>query len=204
MSVEYWNNYYSIKNSPFENSLFSKFVLDKLEHSKSLIDIGCGNGRDSLFFSKNKIKTLGIDFSKSAIKNLKQYSNKNLEFNKIDIASINTQLIDRYFDYGYCRFLLHSLDEDTEMQLFLWLSKYIKDSIFIETRIDKDLENEKFQNHYRRSINSEKLYKLIENFNFEIIYSKISNKFSPYNQNYEVKDIRNNPFLLRIVAIRKK
>ena len=35
---------------------------------KSLIDIGCGNGRDSIFFSKNNFHVTGIDISQKAIK----------------------------------------------------------------------------------------------------------------------------------------
>jgi len=200
MSIKYWNNYYETQNIPFSNSLFSDFVLNKLKKSKRLIDIGCGNGRDSIFFSNNKIKTLGIDYSDSAINNLNKYTNQNLEFKKIQIEKINDDLGDEYFDYAYCRFLLHSLNENTETALFDWISKNVTDSIFIETRINKDLENEHNQNHYRRQIDPESLLKLIEDINFKISYSEISNKFSPYSLDYGVEDITKDPLLLRIVA----
>ena len=94
MSIKYWNNYYETQNIPFSNSLFSDFVLNKLKKSKRLIDIGCGNGRDSIFFNNNKIKTLGIDYSDSAINNLNKYTNQNLEFKKIQIEKINDDLGD--------------------------------------------------------------------------------------------------------------
>ena len=66
--------------------------------------------------------------------------------------------------------------------------------------INKDLENEHNQNHYRRQIDPESLLKLIEDINFKISYSEISNKFSPYSLDYGVEDITKDPLLLRIVA----
>ena len=63
----YWNSYYKNELKNFKNSDFSKFVLKKLKQKTSLIDIGCGNGRDSFFFSKNKIDTIGLDSSKKII-----------------------------------------------------------------------------------------------------------------------------------------
>ena len=76
MDKSYWNNYYESNADPFLNSQFSKFVLSKLVKQKSIIDIGCGNGRDSIFFAKNEIYTYGIDQSEIAINNLKKYENK--------------------------------------------------------------------------------------------------------------------------------
>ena len=49
--INYWNNYYKSKSKRFPNSDFSEFALDKIEKTSSLIiDIGCGDGRDSYFF----------------------------------------------------------------------------------------------------------------------------------------------------------
>jgi 2-polyprenyl-3-methyl-5-hydroxy-6-metoxy-1,4-benzoquinol methylase len=202
MSINFWNGYYNLHKTPFENSLFSEFVINKLKINKKIIDIGCGNGRDSIFFNNKGFETLGIDFSDKTIKNLKQYSNVNLKFQKIDIKNINKKLENESFDYAYCRFLLHSLDKDTEQILFEWMFKNIKDSIFIETRIDEDLKNEAKQNHFRRNINPEELIEVIYNSDFNITYSEISDKFSPYNSSYDVKDITKDPTLLRIVAVK--
>ena len=60
---EYWDKYYNNKKIALPNSDFSKFALKYIKTNSSMIDIGCGDGRDSLFFAKNNIKTLGIDFS---------------------------------------------------------------------------------------------------------------------------------------------
>ena len=52
MDKSYWNNYYESNTDPFLNSQFSKFVLSKLVKQKSIIDIGCGNTAEILFFCK--------------------------------------------------------------------------------------------------------------------------------------------------------
>ena len=122
---------------------FSSFVIKKIEKDKSLLDVGCGNGRDSIFFSDKKIKTTGIDYSDIAISNLKKYENSYLKFTVADIENINSSLGSIKFDYAYCRFLLHSIDELTEQALFKWMSENIAQYIFIETRIEEDLKMQK-------------------------------------------------------------
>ena len=61
MSVKHWNYYYKENKDEFINStidcnlsfqynLFEKFLP---KDSKTILDIGFGSGRDSLYFSKN-------------------------------------------------------------------------------------------------------------------------------------------------------
>ena len=63
----YWDEYYSKKKKQLPNSNFSEFVLDHIQKDQTLIDIGCGDGRDTVFFGKNKIKTTGVDISKMVV-----------------------------------------------------------------------------------------------------------------------------------------
>ena len=52
MDLEYWEKYYQDNKLPFEPSDFSKYVVSKINKNSRLIDLGCGNGRDSLFFCR--------------------------------------------------------------------------------------------------------------------------------------------------------
>ena len=64
----YWNKFYS--NFSFsKESNFAKFCLKYIKKNSDLLDIACGNGRDTFFFIKSGIKCQGIDISKIAIKN---------------------------------------------------------------------------------------------------------------------------------------
>ena len=61
----FWNILYKKKSNIVKPSPFAKFVLKKIKKNKrTLLDVGCGNGRDTSYFIKNKIKALGFDVSK--------------------------------------------------------------------------------------------------------------------------------------------
>ena len=201
MDKSYWNNYYESNSDPFLNSQFSKFVLSKLVKQKSIIDIGCGNGRDSIFFAKNEIYTYGIDQSEIAINNLKKYENKFLEFQNTSIEN----LPNKCFDYGYCRFLLHSINKKTESNLVKYLNENIRKLIFIETRVlDKENNFDSLKmNHYRRIEGANYYNNLFAESSFKVIYEKMSYKFAKYKKTYNVKDIVHDPLVLRLILKRE-
>jgi len=66
-NIKYWNNFYSNSGSVLCPSQFAAYVLNEFSPTKKIIDIGCGNGRDSLFFASHGLNVLGIDGSLSAI-----------------------------------------------------------------------------------------------------------------------------------------
>ena len=110
MDKKYWNEYYKSNYKPFKPSNFSTFVLENLPAGSSIIDIGCGNGRDSLYFANNEIYTTGVDQSTVIINNLKKYENKYLDFIDLDLS----ELPNKHFENAYCRFLFNSINQDKE------------------------------------------------------------------------------------------
>ncbi|MBU0457140.1 MAG: class I SAM-dependent methyltransferase [Nanoarchaeota archaeon] len=67
---------------------FNQFLKEKKVKGK-LLDIGCGNGKNTLYFSKNGFDVLGIDFTLSAIKISKDYAkkeNSKAKFKVVDIV----------------------------------------------------------------------------------------------------------------------
>jgi tellurite methyltransferase len=194
---QYWDKYYSDKKEILPNSDFSNFVISYLESGLSLIDIGCGDGRDSLFFSKNQIKTLGVDFSKATISKNKIYENKNLTFKRLNLMKIHN--MSQKFNYAYCRFLLHAVSFEIQEQTFDWMYENISDKIFIETRVaDENIDSEKY-NHFRRDFTEDDVLKFLKKYNFNILYFKVSKNFSKYKKVYGVKDLKHDPLLLRII-----
>ena len=137
MDKSYWESYYTKIQKPFDSSTFAKSVLNKMTPNQTIIDLGCGNGRDSIYFAENKIRTLGIDQSSVAIKNLKPFENSYLNFEISDFSNLKKEK----FDYGYCRFVLHSINEAEEENLMNWLSKNIIKNIFIESITNIDEKN---------------------------------------------------------------
>lgn len=76
-AITYWNKFYQNFSVTKKYSNFASFVIKKInKNSDLLLDIGCGNGRDTFFFIKNKVRAIGIDQSSTII-------NKNKKFKKI-------------------------------------------------------------------------------------------------------------------------
>ena len=88
-----------------------------------MIDIGCGNGRDSIFFSKKGYFVTGIDISNTAITKNSIMKNKNLSFSKFDIENDTTT---KKFDIIYSRFFIHALTEKGEIKLIKLIKKIKK------------------------------------------------------------------------------
>ena len=114
----HWNKFYKKFKLQSESS-FSKFVIRWLQNNqfeirgKNLIDIGCGNSRDTKYFKKKKLDVVGIDQSFTAIElNKKNYPN--IEFYNKNICRKNFNLKNKKFNYLYARFFLHAISSTEE------------------------------------------------------------------------------------------
>ena len=62
--LNYWEEEYSKNAIPLYPSQFAAFVASELFDSEThIIDVGCGNGRDSIFFAHLGKQVIGIDGS---------------------------------------------------------------------------------------------------------------------------------------------
>jgi ubiquinone/menaquinone biosynthesis C-methylase UbiE len=191
MKHTYWNIFYK-KFNLTKPSLFAKFVLKKLKTNTLLLEVGCGNGRDTFFFIKNKIKCIAYDISKTAINKNRKINNK-VFYNK-NICKRRNTLNKNYFNYIYARFFLHTINENEQKYFFLNSYNMLKRNgfIYLEFRTINDIlfkkgkkisHNERITNHYRRFIDPVDLLKELKiNFNFKIIYCKSSTRFAIFNK----------------------
>jgi len=186
----YWDTYYKTADDTNDPSSFAKFCLNYIKIPK-LVDVGCGLGQDSFYFSNNNVDVLGVDGSFEALNTCKLKVNENLNFQSFDFN--NPVCLKEKVTYMYLRFILHSVSSETRRNLLQWaFSNLLKNGIiFIETRSDKD----KFvhiDDHKRNFTNMEELKKEIENIGFSIDFLEEHNNCSPTK--YE------NPILIRLVA----
>ena len=184
MNNLYWNNFYKKFNIK-KNSNFSDFILKKINKKKKLLEIGCGNGRDTFFFLKKSILCTAFDVSLTAIKKNKKIV-KNV-FYKKDVCNKYLK-INKKYDYIYARFFLHAINYKQELFFFLNCKKLLSKQglIFLEFRTIKDplmksgkmlSKYERLSDHYRRFINVDDLQKRIKNI-FKILYLKQSRSFA--------------------------
>lgn len=204
MDYQYWNNYYNKDEAPKEPSQFAKDILSYLEEDKKLIELGCGNGRDAVYFSQNGVHVVAIDQSELSIYNLqKNNSNNRIKFIADDFIKTD-MLKESEHDYVYSRFTMHSITEEEEDMVLNRVYSTLKKEglLLIEVRSVKDdiygLGREVAKNtyiyneHCRRFVVIEELIDKLESIGFEIIFANEGKDYAKYKDQ--------NPIVIRIIA----
>ena len=190
----YWNEFYKANRIVHEPSSFARHVEDNyFESGKSLLELGCGNGRDAIFFAEKGKKVSALDLSSETILSLSSMSVKNAEFFNQDFSQLSNF---RDFDYVYSRFTLHSIDDKTEQVVLQQLPKVLKSGglFLLEARSlkDENLAKTFGTGHFRRYLDYDVIVDQIERLNFKVLEKVESQGLSPYKDE--------DPFLIRIVA----
>lgn len=195
MDKAYWASFYRKKeNVELEPSLFAQFIESSLAPSQSIIELGCGDGRDAVFFSERKHYVLAVDQCEDQITSLSsRYVHvKNLHFFCDDFTSLSQTDL---FDVVYSRFTLHSITRKEEDAVLKWTynSLNIGGAFCVEVRGQKNeiygmgtpVESEPhafiFENHFRRFVNLDDFCEKLNRIGFEIKYSAEAKGFAPFN-----------------------
>ena len=116
--IHHWDEYYKKDKAPSFPSPFAEYVANKLNTKQDILEIGCGNGRDSKYFLSKGHHVTGLDRSREAIELCKNLysSDEPVEFffgTITDIAKTHK----KKYDLIYSRFVIHtmSLKEEIEM-----------------------------------------------------------------------------------------
>ena len=190
---KFWDNFYK-KHTLLKESNFSKFIIKKITNKNNILDVGCGDGRDTFYFNKYFNEIYGIDKSRNAIKNnMAKNIFKNIKFKKIDITKKDIKL--KKFTNIYARFFLHTLNSYEE-NLFLINSYKLlnkKGLLCLEFRTNRDSmfkkgkkisSNEHITDHYRRFIDVNTFKENLKKLRFKILYFSQGKNYSIYkNQN---------------------
>lgn len=203
---DYWNNFYG----QFNISHPSQFcVMTAIEgnHSQPIIEFGCGNGRDSIYFATHGFTVYGCDLSKDAIeKNVEKSKavSSNIQFKVVDASSmdevqgvVNTARSDTSSQNVtiYTRFFLHSIDDEQQDKFFNALSNALVagDKLYFEYRSkeDESLDKVHGKEHYRRYIDTPYMLAGLEELGFNVEYSITGRGMAKYKQE--------DPFVSRVV-----
>ena len=203
--IHHWDEYYKKDNAPSFPSPFAEYVANKLSKKQNILEIGCGNGRDSKFFSSKGHRVTGLDRSGEAIELCKSlYSNEPLEFFFGEVTDI-VKTNNKKYDLIYSRFVIHAMSMDEELEMLKTSYQLLNENgqFFIECRsINDPLSNtgeilshtERIEGHYRRFIILEELKQRLIQVGFEIIEAIESNGLA----NLEKED----PVVIRVKAIK--
>ena len=138
----YWNSYYSSLTSELSHpSSFALTITQELKAGRHILDIGCGNGRDSLYFLNRGLFVTGIDASDVAVEKLKQVTINDNRAEFICGDFVNDSVVySRRYDYAYSRFTLHAITLSQQNELLRNIKHVLNPDgkFFIEARTLKD------------------------------------------------------------------
>ena len=183
MDKKYWENIYNKQDAvPSEPSAFALFIVnmlvDQKEHNiHSIVDLGCGNGRDSYYLAKYST-VVGIDLA------TKPDDKTNVTFLQQSMDDIEGQ-----HDLMYMRFSLHSIPEEVEEKVLNHAMKNCK-YVAIEARSTSDklsggkgensVETSYASKHYRRYIDKEIIVSKLKDRGFNILHVSESDTYAKY------------------------
>ena len=203
LNKHFWNNYYKSNNHDIKNqSTFAEFVYENNKKDcKYLLDLGCGNCRDSIFFSTKDIRVDAIDYNGHLDNDY-----HNLTFIKKDVELFLTEKDLKPYNLVYMRWFLHAMPYDKAERIFN-LSCNILDKegkICIEVRSINDnilkknsIYNERdfsYKTTHKRWLYSiPRLENLIAKYNMKKII--MEEGYFSYNKNTET----DNPLIIRCI-----
>jgi SAM-dependent methyltransferase len=208
MDRQYWEAYYAAQAPSEQPSSFARFCAEryKPEHGQ-IFDIGCGNGRDSLFFASRSIPCAGIDQCGVAIAKCEAKKSERGLAASFHVGDFSAKDYDSLASgpYSiYSRFTLHAVNYEEEDRLFRHLDGGKRlGYLFIEARSIRDGlygqgkevgPHEFVTSHYRRFIDPAALKAKLER-NFVIEHMEEAQGFA----RIETED----PCLIRVIAKRR-
>lgn len=162
-TTRHWDKFYENTDRRISiPSQFAAFVASEyVDIADTILDLGCGNGRDSNYFSSIGFKVLGVDASSAAIHRATSLSGAGAVFIHSSIENpelaenLKRQVKGADSIVVYSRFFLHAIPEYLE-ESFWNLIKDLSglEAIALEFRSHKDKALKKETAvHFRRFIN---------------------------------------------------
>ncbi len=199
---DYWEGYYGrqkekAKAFPTPPSQFSTFATDFLDRDDLIVEFGCGNARDSLFFSSYGWQVLASDYSREAVnentRKAEAAGNDKVHFevcNVADIASMNAFLSKAEEQSSgrkvfYSRFFLHAIAVAADRNMRGMIDRYAKpgDLMLCETRVAGDEKRPKVTpEHFRRVVNGKATIAAWEALGWTLEYTVRGIGFAKYKE----------------------
>ena len=154
MNNKYWEKFYQKKHIEKPSPFARWFIKQDIgADNKKLIDLGCGNGRDSYFLG-SRYNVFGIDESKL------NKDRGNVKFAKKTVLDVDL----KNYQVVYNRFFLHAIRKEEQD----YVLKNTPNLLVAEFRSDFGVRPD--ETHRRRLVNGRKFVADIIKNNFRIIY----------------------------------
>jgi Tellurite resistance protein TehB. len=208
---DYWNEFYAKPHPELqEPTPFARYCLERLEPGSRLFELGCGNGRDALFFARHGLVITACDQSVTAIERLNGIVAGHDDWPtppRFMVSTFDELTSHGLLDAAYSRFTLHAVDAPTATRLLNWSfdNTRLGGKLFIEARtVNGDLygvgepagrDAYVHDGHYRRFIRVEELIVELTSIGFHLDEWMESSGMAVFGAD--------DPVVARIVAIRR-
>lgn len=195
MHREYWDEFYrarAVDFVPGTPSPFSGWVRPQLTQDV-LVEIGCGTGRDGLWFAEQGHRVVGVDYADAAVAECNaraaartldaRFQVCNL-YETRDMLALVDELAGRRPDV-YARFLLHSLEDRGRANLLRVLRGLLTGGgrAFLEFRTDADAAaRHVLEDHFRRYVSLAEVCREVEAAGLRVDHCEEGPGFAPYRE----------------------
>jgi len=172
-------------------------VATEIAPGPSILEFGCGNGRDSLYLASRQHAVCATDLSAEAVKSCQARADeldvRAAYFRQGDLSSFEDlealfrkgrELSSDQSIIGYSRFVIHSISDEQEDAFLSNIGRLMKpgERIYFEFRSKEDEALEKtFGNHYRRFVDTPKfIEKLTQEHGFSLTYELTGRGMAKY------------------------
>jgi SAM-dependent methyltransferase len=179
--ADYWSTFYRTKAAkvPAEPSSFASWVASRAPRPTSLVDVGCGTARDSLWLAGQGIEVLGLDYSAPGLRFAAERAEelgREAAFRRLNLYDLRQVLTlggivarERSADAVYARFLVHALEDDGRHNLWRFSRQALRNSrgrLYLEFRTEAT-EHE-FGEHFRQFVQPEVVTAELAGYGFRI------------------------------------
>lgn len=216
MDKQYWDKFYknhSHREDISECSTFAKFCEEHFfKQQLSIVDLGCGNARDSLHFAKLGHDVLAVDQSID-VSVRQNKAHHRLQFLEDNFVKPSYHSDDKYtdeyhpdllpVDVFYSRFTIHSITSQDQDKLLTKVFECLDTGglFCVEVRTTKDpkfgvgkhiCDTTYFNDgHTRRFVDSQEFLNKLLNLGFKLKYFNEQDNLSAYKDD--------NPVLMRVI-----
>jgi SAM-dependent methyltransferase len=140
--MDHWGLHYAAREPISEPSTFARWCVREgwVAFADAVVDAGCGDGRDSAFFSSLGARVAAVDAAESAVRRVRARG-LNVFCASMDALPLPLELFASRVPFGrvvaYSRFSLHAVPATVADAFFEWAARHA-DVLLVETRSVND------------------------------------------------------------------
>jgi SAM-dependent methyltransferase len=210
----HWNGFYASSKRPQPPSQFAAMFVREVASGDQVLDLGCGDGRDTAFFCEHELRVIALDYSPSAIKIVKKIKDSRNFRIWPDICNVYDFIdIKKYSErhrgkmaHVYARFFFHALRLEGQHNALSLAHAVLTPGgrLWAEFRTPLDPRaavgeplggNERVDGHYRRFIDPDDFVRDLRARGFEVEYMVSGFGMAKFRSE--------DPHVARVIAIKR-